>query len=246
MPQVTRTTNDAIISSLYLIGELGVGEAPDAFMLSTGLEILNEIIDGFSADSIYISYLTTLNFDFVVGQGTYSISDMIPADIDADRVVDLSFANYTVFTDPNQPITYPLMIVSKADYYNVVRLNNLQARPGIIFLNKQATESFVTVYPTPDRTYTCSIQVKSMINSLEANEDLSELPPYLYGFLKYALAREFRSYYPSSNWPDTNEKKYQDYIANLKSGNEVDLTIRPSAILTVPAPYFWWQNILAY
>jgi hypothetical protein len=246
MTQVTRTTNDLIISSLYLLGELGVGEAPDAFMLSTGLEIINEIIDGFSADSIYISYLTNIDFTFTPGQPTYSISDIVPSDINSDRVVDLSFATYTVNTDPNQPITYPLMIVSKAEYYNVVRLQNLQARPGIIFLDKQPTESFVTLYPAPDQTYQCSLKVKSMINSLSANEDLTELPPYYYGFLKYALAREFRSYYPSGNWNDTAEQKYQEYIQNLKSGNEVDVTIRPSAILTVPAPYFWWQTILAY
>jgi hypothetical protein len=246
MSQVTRTTNDLIVSSLYLLGELGVGESPDAMMLSTGLEIINEIIDGFSADSIYISYLTTLDFNFVVGQQTYSISDLIPADINADRVVDLTFATYSVESDPNQPITYPLYVVSKAEYYNVVRLQKLQARPGLIFLNKQATESFITVYPAPDQPYKCSIQVKSMINSLSANEDLTSLPPYYYGFLKYALAREFRSYYPSGNWNDTAEQKYQDYIQNLKSGNEVDLTIRPSAILTVPSPYFWWQTILAY
>lgn len=246
MPQVSRTTNDLIVNSLYLIGELGVGEIPDAFMLSTGLEIINEILDAFSADSIYIPFLTTLNFNFIVGQKTYAISDIVPADISADRIVDLTFATYTVETDPNQPITYPLQIVSKANYYNVVRLQNLQARPGIIFLDKQATESFVTVYPAPDREYLASIQVKSMIDKLESNEDLTELAPFYYGFLKYAVAREFRSYYPSSNWNETAEEKYQDYISTLKNANETDMTIRPSATLTVPSPYFWWQTILAY
>ena len=46
MSQVIRTTNDIIINSLYLIGELGVGEAPDAFMLSTGIELINAGITG--------------------------------------------------------------------------------------------------------------------------------------------------------------------------------------------------------
>lgn len=246
MPQVTRTTNELIVSSLYLLGELGVGEVPDSMMLSTGIEILNEILDGFSADSIYIPFLTTINFTFVVGQQTYAISDIVPADINADRVVDLSFANYTVATDTDNPITYPLIIASKANYYNVTRLQNLQARPGMIFLNKQDTESFITVYPAPDQTYECSIQVKGMIDQLTPNEDLTELPPFYYGFLKYALAREFRSYYPSGNWNDTAEKKYQEYISTLKNANETDLTLRPSAIGTVPSPYFWWQTILAY
>lgn len=246
MAQVIRTTNDVIVNSLYLLGELGVGETPDAFMLSTGLDLLNELLDKFSSDSIYIPYLTTLNFTFTVGQDTYSISDMIlGTDITADRVVDLSFANYTVPTSGATQLVYPLRIINKATYYNVVRQTNLQSRPGFIFLNKQAQESFITVYPVPDQPYPCSIQVKSMINSLDQQDTLGELPPNYYGFLKYALARKFLAYYPSGNWPQTNEDEYQDYYNTFKNSNETDITIRPSVVMTAPEP-FYWPNILSY
>lgn len=246
MPQVPRTTEDIIVNSLYLLGELGVGEAPDAFMLSTGVELINELLDKFSADSIYIPFLTTVDFNFIVGQDTYSFSDIISnPDIVADRIIDLSFANYTVQPTASEPIVYPLQIINKATYYNVVRLRNLLARPGFIFLNKQSVESFITVYPTPDQPYPCSIQVKSMIDSLAPTESLDSLPPFYYGFLKYALARKFLAYYPSGNWPQTNEDEYQDYYQNLKNANETDVTIRPSVILDAPQP-FYWPNILAY
>ncbi len=346
MAQVVRTTNQLIINSLYLIGELGVDETPDAFMLTTGLDLINELLDKFSSDSIYIPFLTTLDHTFIVGKDTYSISDMVlGTDITADRVVDLTFANYEVpgtginqnsnpitttftadntsnlFTLPNtaafptgtpvvlstvgtlpQPfvagvtyysifvsgtqlylalteqnalsgifmhvqtngvpvnyittfqgnlntsataLVYPLRIINKATYWNVVRQTNLLARPGFIFLDKQATESFITVYPVPDQPYPFKLQVKGMINSLGAQDTLGELPPYYYGFLKYALARKFLAYYPSGNWPQQNEDEYQDYYNNLKNSNETDLTIRPSVVLTAPEP-FYWPNILSY
>ncbi len=345
MPQVTRTTNDVIINSLYLLGELAVGETPDNFMLRTGLELINELLEKFASDSIYIPFLTTIDFNFVVGIDTYSISDIVPADINQDRVVDLTFANYFVpangqpagalpisfpFTaDPftnlltmattapyptNTPITlstsgtlpqpfvpgttywvinvspttvylaasssdavignfihiltpgsgtniitafnfpttpvdaalcYPLKIINKATYWNVVRQTNLQSRPGFIFLNKQAQESFITVYPVPDQPYACKIQVKCMINDVSNMESLVELPPNYYGFLKYALARKFKSYYPSGNWPAENEQEYWDYYNSFKNTNETDLTIRPSVVLTAPEP-FYWPNILSY
>src|SRR3990167_1224759 len=242
MPQVTRTTNDIIINSLYLIGELGVGETPDAFMLTTGLELINELLDKFSSDGIYVPFLTTLSFNFVEGQGTYSISDMITnPNISGDRIIELVFANFSI----GDSIVYPLRIVNKATYYNNVRLSTLQARPGIIFLDKQDDRSFITVYPAPDQPYPATIQVKSMINELDAYEDIIEIPPYYYGFMKYALARKFMAYYPSGNWPQTNEDEYQDYYSNLKNANETDLTIRSSAILTIKQP-FYWQSILAY
>ena len=347
MSQVVRTTNDVIINSLYLIGELGVGETPDAFMLSTGLDLINELLDKFSSDSIYIPYLTTIDHQFIVGKDTYSISDMIVGtDITADRVVDLSLANYTVpgtgfnqnqipvtfnftadnvtnlitlsggstafptgtpvvlntfgtipspfvqgvtyytiFISPttlmlalteqnalaNIPITiltngtpintvttyssaltgtstslvYPMRIINKATYWGVVRQTNLLARPGFIFLNKQANESLITVYPVPDQPYPFTIQVKSMINKLGAQDTLGELPPNYYGFLKYALGRKFLAYYPSGNWPAQNESEYEDYYNTFKNSNENDLTIRPSVTLTAPEP-FYWPNILSY
>lgn len=345
MSQVVRTTNDVIVNALYLIGELGVGETPDAFMIDTGLDLINELLDKFAADSIYIPFLTTIDFNFVVGIDTYSISDIVPADINQDRIVDLSFANYfvpangnpsgaipisfpftadpttdlltlasttnfptntpvtistsgtvpsplvsattywtiqvspttmylatssanalagnfidiltpgsgqnvvTTFNFPTQPVNsslvYPLRIINKAEYWNIVRQTNLLSRPGFIFLNKQANESFITVYPVPDQPYACKIQVKCMINQLGNMDTLGELPPNYYGFLKYALGRKFIAYYPSANWPEQNEKEYEDYYNTFKNCNETDLTIRPSVTLTAPEP-FYWPNILSY
>lgn len=345
MAQVSRTTNDLITNSLYLLGELAAGETPDNFMLLTGLELINELLDKFASDSIYISFLTTIDFNFIVGIDTYSISDIVPADIDQDRVVDLTFANYFVpangqpagalpisfpFTaDPltdlltmastagyptNTPITlstsgtlpqpfvagttywtinvspttlylanssanavignfmdvltagsgtniitafafptapvdaalcYPLRIINKATYWNVVRQTNLRSRPGFIFLNKQPTESFITVYPVPDQPYACKLQAKVMIDQLENMETLIELPPNYYGLMKYALARKFKSYYPSGNWTAEAEQEYWDYYNTAKNTNETDLTIRPSVTMTAPEP-FYWPNILSY
>jgi hypothetical protein len=245
MTQIVKTVNQLIINSLYLIGELGVGETPDAFMLSSGLELTNELLAKFAEDSIYIPYLTELNFNFVVAQPTYSISDIIPnPDVRADRIVDLSFANYTV-PSAGQGIIYPLQIINKAQYYGVTRLLPLNTRPGFIFLDKQALESFITVYPAPDQPYPCLLGVKSMMDSVIENESLIGLPPFYYGFLKYCLARKFLSYYPSGNWPQTSEDEYNDYFSSIKNANETDVTVRPSAILSRPEP-FYWQNILAY
>ncbi len=245
MSQNVWTTTDVIINSLYLIGELGVGETPDSFMLTTGLELINELLDKFASDSIYIPFLTTIDHTFTVAQATYSISDMETADITADRVVDLTYATYTVPTSGATNLIYPMRIINKAQYYGVVRQNNLLARPGFIFLNKQAQESFITVYPAPDQPYPFQIQVKAMINKLNPQQSLGELPPNYYGFLKYALARKFLAYYPSGNWPQQNEDEYSDYYEAFKNANETDLTIRPSVVLTAPEP-FYWPNILSY
>lgn len=244
MPQVVKTVNELITSSLYLLGELGTNETPDSFMLSTGLELINEILAMYDSDSIYIPYITTVTFNMVVAQRTYSLSDMVRADVVTNRVVDLSYANYTV-PSAGQGIIYPLQIINKAQYYGVTRLTPLNTRPGFIFLDKQAEESFITLYPSPDQPYPCELGVKSMMNSVVANGNLGQMPPFYYGLLKFTLSRRFLAYYPSGNWPQQNEDTYLEYMNIIKNANETDLTIRPTAILSRPEP-FYWQNILAY
>lgn len=234
MAQLTPTANELIINSLYLLGELGVGETPDAFMLSTGLELLNEIINGFTADSIYIPYVTSLNFTMVPGQASYTISTQPGADITSDRVVEIDYANYLV-----QNVSYPIKVISKAVYYNNHRLEDFQSRPSTVFLDKQAPQSTITFYPVPDMTYPCTIQVKSMLDEITEHQVLDQLPPYVVSFLKYALAKRFLAYYPSQNWPASTEEIYQEMYANLKNANEVDLTIQPSGILEDNNVTFW-------
>ena len=86
MPQIVRTTNDLIVNALYLLGELGVGETPDAFMLSTGLDLINELLDKFSADSIYIPYLTTIDHQFIVDKSDPLINQLVGLDLNLIEV----------------------------------------------------------------------------------------------------------------------------------------------------------------
>jgi hypothetical protein len=245
MAQIIRSTNDIIVNALYLIGELGTAETPDAFMLTTGLDLINELLDKWNSDSIYIPYLTTIPFNFVVGKGTYSVSDITTADITADRIIDLTFANYNVPTTGPTQLIYPLRIISKAEFYEVTRQSNLTTRPQMIFLNKQSTESLLTVYPVPDQPYLCTVQMKLMLNSLVQQDTIGELPPNAYGLLKYAVARKFCGYYPSANWTPEMENEYQEYMQIWKNTNETDLSIRPSSIMSNPDP-FYWQNIFVF
>ncbi len=240
MSQLPRTTNDLIVQSLFLLGELGTDEQADAFMLSTGLFILNALLAQFTANSIYVPFIQDISFTLIVGQGTYSVSDIVTSDLTFNRIVSLEYANFNVDT-----IVYPLKIINKSEYYNIVRLSNLIARPGFVFLDKQISQSFLTFYPEPDQPYPCDIRVKFMFDQMLANQDVTQVPPYFQWFLVHALARAFKNYYPSGNWTQESESEYQRMFQDLMASNENDMTIRSSAILESPRP-FYWPNILAY
>jgi len=178
----------------------------------------------------------------VPNQQTYSISDIIVSDIVSNRILDLSFATFTVQGE----LIYPLRIINKAQFYDITRLNNLVARPSMIFLDIQAEESFVTFYPIPDQPYPCQLKLKQYMNNF-TTQDILEVfvSPYFERFLKYALTRELKMFYPSANWTQEAEQDYQRMFDDLKAKNETDVTIRPSIILVTPQLYYW-QNILSY
>lgn len=245
MSQIIPTTNDIITDALFLIGELGTAETPDAFMLRTGLQLINENLNKWTSDSIYIPFLTTLNFDLIIGQSDYTVAQIPDVDIVSDKIIDLSFANYSLPASGSSQLIYPLKIISKAEFYNVTRQNNITSRPMYIFLNKQADVSILTVWPIPNQAYPCTVRVKTMLDSVAQQDSMGGLPPYYYGLLKYVLAQEFTAYYPSANWTPMMQAKYEDYLQTMKNVNETDLTINPSALLLGAGPYYW-QNIYAY
>lgn len=242
MSQVERTTNDLIDAAYRFLGELGEDEPVSGTMTERGLYILNELIDQFSVSEIYVPYVEKINFTLVQGQGTYTVSNVLGQvpDITANRIVGLDYANYTV-----DSIVYPLIIINKSQYYNITRLNNLQTRPGFIFLSKANLESELILYPLPDRAYPCELGVKVMLDSFELNESIANVPPYFQRFLRYALTRELKGWYPSGRWDQTDEEEYSRMFKDLKACDEMDLTIRQSQIMMGSRP-FYWQSIYSY
>jgi hypothetical protein len=245
MTQVTRTINQLIDSAYRLLGEVGADEVVTGTETSEALYVLNELLDQFSAGGVYIPYNQQVTFNFTAGKGTYSFSDVVSADVTVSRIVGISYANYFVQVDSSQPISYPLYIINKSQYYNIVRLSTLKTRPGFVFLDRQITESFLTFYPIPDQPYQCTMGLKLMIPSFALNQPITNVPPYAQRFLRYALTRELKSWYPSGKWSEQDEEEYTRCFNDFKESNELDMTIRPTQILVSPRP-FYWPNIIAY
>jgi len=243
MPQLSRTANDLIVQAFYRLGEFAVGETIPGADASIALTQLNLLLDDFSSSGVYIPYVTEFTFNMIPGQASYSVSDIISADITNPRIVDLLNVNLTL----NDIIIFPIRIVSRTTFSNMVRINQppLSTRPGMVFLDEQPFQSFLTFYPSPDQAYPISVNAKCMINEVSYTSSLQFLPPYFWLFLQMALARDLKSFYPSGNWPAEAEDKYQKVFRNLRNANELDLTITPSAILNSKGPMYW-ANIFSY
>jgi hypothetical protein len=234
MPQQQRTINDLITQALYQTGEYAVGEDIDGYAIQTGLNLANEWLDDLARAGANIPYLSTVSFDMVIGQESYSVSDITNADVDSDRIVDLVYATYTL----SESLEYPIQIVDRSSYYNNFRITTTQSRPNIVFLENQVQESLIKFYPKPDQAYPITLKVKQMIDRFELNDVIDEIPDFFHKFLRYSLVREFVRFFPSTNWSEQEEFDYQE-MRNGVLANEPDLVIQPSCLLerTLALPY---------
>ena len=229
MAQDSRTVNDIINNALYLINAISPDRITPEPMLSRGLYLLNDLLDSFSSLGVYIPFIKTIDVTLIPNQGTYSISNIVPADFTFNRIVELDFVSFNI-----DSMIYPVDIVDRAVILNNVRYPQGATRPGCVYMDKQDTKTELTFYPVPNQAYNCQIRAKFMFDRLSKFQIITEVPPHYYRFLRYALGRELDSYYPSSSWTDKKENEYQVMLKNVKAATEINLLIKPDGILMAP------------
>lgn len=227
MPQTLRTTNDIINNAFYMLGEFTPNKIPEARDITTGLYILNDMFDYYSSRGVYIPFFNTVSFTMVPNQGTYTFSNVITnPDVTSERIVEIDFIN--VIQDE---VSYPVTILPQSQFKNMTRWTNLAAWPDTVYLQREVYVSKLVFYPLPQLPFVCEVVGKFMLDHLELHDQLSEIPPYYYRFLRYALARELKEFYPSSNWSETSENEYKIMFESLVSATDLDVSLNDSNIL---------------
>ncbi len=192
------------------------------------------MLDSFSSLGVYIPFIKTIDVTLVPNQGTYSISNIVPADFNFNRIVELDFVNISI-----QGVSYPVNVVDRAVILNQVRFTQGQTRPGAVYMDNLDLQTNLTFYPNPDLEYQCQIRAKFMFDRLSLFQIITEVPPKYYKFLRYALGRELRSYYPSGSWDQIKEDEYQMMLKEIKASPEINMLINPDGLLMTPYQYVY-------
>lgn len=236
MAQDSRTTNDIINNAFYLIGEITPDVIPPASLVSRGLYLLNDLLDSFSAEGVFIPNIKEIDVILIPGKSTYIVSNIVPADFNFNRIVELDFVTIQI-----QTIDYPVQVVDRAVILNNVRYPSLQAQPNKVYMDRLDLQTNLTFYPTPNLAYTTQIRAKFMLDRLSLFEVINEVPPYYYRFLRYALGRELSSYYPSSTWAQKQEDDYLKMYQVIKGSAEINILIDPDPILMQSYRYGYYD-----
>lgn len=220
---MNRTPEDIVISAYQQFAGKSPQETLSAAEMTLGFNLLNDTISVWNADGLYVPYLSTLLFDFVPGIRQYVFAQTEPANFDpsyqvfiqSNPILDLYYLNFLYNT-----LIYPMQIIGKSQYYQQIRLTNLQTIPALCFLEREHDSSIIFIYPAPNIQYKAKAKVKVNLNYLQQFTDISQVPPEFYKLFRYELGRELTNYFRLSTWTDKDESELNKLRRIISSSNE--------------------------
>lgn len=223
------TSNDLVIKAFNIIAVYSPRDIPRDEDINYGIDELNDILASFGSDGQMIPFRQKVTFPLISGQNSYIFSDTVPADVVMPPIVELSECNIT-FND----VILPCLVVPYSNIVNTSRVTKLEAIPGTVYLQRHPDSSELFFYPAPSPliNLVATIYAKFYLTSVTRFQEMTNIPPYFVQFLKYQLARNLRSSYPTAYWTESAEDTYQELLKKIKSSNDMDMSIQGDCLLT--------------
>jgi hypothetical protein len=204
----TITALELITRSMRLINAIAAGEEPEPEDANDALQTLNEMVDGWSTQSLAVYATNNDQFTTTPGKATYTYG--IGGEIDAQRPVFVNDA----YCIRNGVTTYVRTI--DITEYNIIPLKGT-SQPlveRLMFINLYPLAE-VTLWPVPSESVTIGITAGRVMTRVEGLQTKIILPPGYLRALRYNLAVDL--------WPEYSNKLTDitqiRQIANKSLGN---------------------------
>ena len=205
-------TVNQLITDAYHIGDIVSidFELPTGAQITTGLRLLNGILDESSLDSVLIPFYTHELFNTVIEQEIYEIPNLI-------ECTSLTFNINTV--------RFPMVRDSLNRYNATGRVDNITSLPFHYYVEKYNGGSRIYLYFVPSQIFQMRITGKFTIPEEELNENiLANYPAYYCKWLTYRLAAELCELYGIQTNPEVT-KRLNNLERRLNKMVGADLTI---------------------
>lgn len=214
------TANQLINQAYNLSGIISLDfELPTGSQITTGLQILNNILNESSLDSVLIPYFTHQEFTCVPNQEIYNIPNLV------------ELTSLTFFINN---VRFPMTRDSLNRYWATGRVNNIDSLPFHYYVEKALNSSNIYLYFSPESNYVMQITGKFSISDLTQFDDVSLFyAPYYYKWLMYRLAAELCELY-GRELPPQSIQRMNNLERRLNKMVGVDLTIDKYRMISRP------------
>jgi hypothetical protein len=195
-------------------------------MYQDGIDYLNQILGADQASGINIPYYVAYTLNTVNGQAAYTISTDSEADLVENPLIELEMAQ-VIFNNTQ----YPIYIKTREEFFDTARSLIAYSMPREMILVPGVNTSQVQFYPAPNNVYQVIIRGKAALSNITKNTDMSNIPPHMLKYLRYALGRELSLRYKSSVWDERAETEFLYLREQFNAGNDVDIAIQKAPSL---------------
>ena len=217
---ITRTTRNIVDGAFKKAGMFTEDRDTPGFRLKEGIYYLNSLLDSFANGSPPIPYDKLLTFNLIVGKREYSIGSGVGFDVTSNLLIAIK---YITLKDGDS--IFPVRNITDTPYYYNSRNDAQSGKPSKCFIQRSENATFLNFFIKSDKTYECTIKGKFVLDHVDENTILDQVPARYHLFLEYALARELSANYPSQPWSVQKEKIYQELLIVSTGANDINLNL---------------------
>lgn len=234
------TGQDLIASALRLIGALASGETATAAEAADALTVLNQMLDGWSADRLTVFALSRQLFTLTAGKQAYTMG--IGGDFNVPRPSKIQYASIISNQNPAQPLELEMDMLTPAEWEDVRVKNITSSLPRRLYDDGGFPFRTLNFWPIPDNS---SVQTAVYTwNSLQQFADLVTdytFPPGYLEAIKYNLAVRLAAEWPG-NLNQMTVALAQTSLAKIKSFNAPQIKLVCDEALTGPSGTYNWLS----
>jgi hypothetical protein len=216
-----------LIRQAYMLAKVqDPDEEIEGYRPSEGIQLLNGILDQWSALGIYIPRDSLVTITTTANDYLYAVSPQIIQVLEANLLDEYNVQTVLMPADDKEQnlFNYANSAVS------VTRPTNFYLRQNdeLIDITTGYTSTNIYLYPVPDAVYTATFQVKQLLTNVTLYDQFT-LPPFYFEPLKFQLAKQIALLYGTqldANFMD----EYTRLIRQLKAANKKDNTVLTSNV----------------
>ena len=219
------TVADVLKDSMNLCGALAAGETPTTDEYALMLRTANVMIDRWSSQRLLLRSTHSVDFTLTINDKTYTIG-LSGADITANKPTKV----YSGYTVDLAGMRRSMEIVDQSFFNSLADADLVYGQPIYLAYNpgdaqQAAQKGTLSFYSTPDKAYTCHLEVDAYLTEFVNLTDAITFEPAYYEALIYNLAvRAFRFFRDASiPVPQEIVGIATNSLTNLRTMNSVQI-----------------------
>jgi len=211
------TAQDLITGALQLLGVYDPGQALTAADAALGLEVMGDMFDSWSNESLTCYAWLTSQITLVANQQSYPVGP--GSSFNTVRPIRILEDPGTCFIRDSNQNDYPIQVLPQ-DMWNLIGLKtNTSDIPDTLFYDPQFPQGIINIFPIPTIAYTLFYSSYLQLVDPSVLTSSVSLPPGYNKMIKFNLAIDLKPYFDDANLDPVVIAQAAESKANVKRSN---------------------------